>query len=52
MVSDLVDRRDVDYRWKAYTDVGNTQSRRGVGSHLYCGETPKKERMDVLGLFS
>jgi hypothetical protein len=31
--------------------VGYTQSRRGVGPYLYYGEIPKKERMDVLGLF-
>ena len=52
MVPDLMDRRDMDYRWKTYTDVGYTESRRRVGSDLYCGETPKEERMDVLGLFS
>ncbi len=52
MVSDLMDRRDMDYRWKAYTDIGYTESRRGVGSYLYCGKAPKKEGIDVLGLFS
>jgi hypothetical protein len=52
MVPDLMDRGDMDYRRKTYTNMGYTKSRRRVGSDLYCGKTPKEERMDVLGLFS
>jgi hypothetical protein len=38
----------VDYRWKTYTDVGYTESKRRVGFDLYCRETLKEERVDVL----
>jgi len=41
----------LDYWWKAYKDVGYKESRRGVGTDLYCGTTPKEEGLDVLGLF-
>ena len=46
-----MDRRDMDYRWKAYTDIGYIQSRGRIGPYMCCREIPKKERMDVLGLF-
>lgn len=47
-----MDRRDVDYRWKAYKDMGNTEGRRRVGSDLYYGKALKEEWLDVLGVFS
>jgi len=41
----------MDYRLEVYSYLGNSSSRRGIGSYLYSGEVLKEERLDVLGLF-
>jgi len=48
MVLDLINQRDIDYRWKIYIDIGYTESMRRMESNLYYGETPKEESVTAL----
>jgi hypothetical protein len=47
-----LDRRDIDYQWKLYTNVGHSSGRKEVEFYRYCCKRTTKEGLDILGIFS